>query len=167
MRSADRRGDSITSGQMNTYFSRTSVFTIVMRPAGRDENGAEYTWEPIGEQFAVKGSSPVDQYNYLRIIHAQTREYEYKFVPKNGADLAAFSPDEEIFWLLDSSIANYAGQGVNVSGTYSNKYGTFILQASGRQALKGELEFAPELTTGLQTNTGDQPLINAVVSLHR
>ena len=96
MRSADRRGDSITSGQMNTYFSRTSVFTIVMRPAGRDENGAEYTWEPIGEQFAVQGFKPCRPVQ-LPPDHprANPRIRVRSLFPRTVLTSATFSPDEE------------------------------------------------------------------------
>ena len=38
MRQADKRGDGITSWTMGTYFPRTSVFTIWLRPAGVDPN---------------------------------------------------------------------------------------------------------------------------------
>ena len=50
MRQADKRGDSITSGTMNTYFTRTSVFTIWLRPAGKnpDDPDTEYRWRYTG-----------------------------------------------------------------------------------------------------------------------
>ena len=167
MRAADNRGDTIQSGSMTTYFNRASVFTIVLRPAGIDPTTKkEYAWEPLGEQFAIRGSRPVDQYNYLRIIHAETREYEFKFVPKSGADLAAFSPDDAEFWLLDARNAKWERQGVLLHRSYTvGSYGSFGVQAAGRLISKGELEFAPELSTGLKTNTENRPLINAPQSL--
>ena len=161
MRNADRRGDSLQSGQMSTYFNRASVFTVWLRPAGRDDNGDEYDWRPLGEQFAIRGGRPVDQYNYLRFIHPQTREYEYKFVPKSGADLAQFSPDEAEFWLLDARLADWKKQGTLLDRAYQTDYGRFGVQAAGRLISKGELEFAPEMSTGLKTNTENRPLINA------
>ena len=131
MRQADKRGDSLNSGQMSTYFNRASVFTIWLRPAGRKDDGNEYEWRPLGEQFAIRGSRPVDQYNYLRFIHAQTREYEFKFVPKSGADLAQFSPDNAEFWLLDESWRT-GKQGVLLDRYYDTDYGRFGVQAAGR-----------------------------------
>ena len=133
-------GDSLFSGTMNTYFTRSSVFTVWLRPAGTDESGSEYAWAPINEQFVVQGKRPIDQYNFLRFIHPETREYEFKFIPKNGGDLAALTPDEAEFILLDS-MARFAGQGANISRTYTTPYGTFTVQAAGR-AIKGAIEFA-------------------------
>ena len=166
MRQADKRGDSLISGQMTLYFNRASVFTIWLRPAGVNPDTAEeYAWEPLGEQFAIRGARPVDQYNYLRIIHAQTREYEFKFVPKNGSDLTQFTPDDAEFWLLDARLADWKRQGVILDRPYTTPYGTFNVQAAGRTISKGELEFAPEMSTGVKTNTDDQPLINAPQSV--
>ena len=151
MRDADKRGDSWQSGSMTTYFKRTSVFTLWLRPTGNDPaTNAEYPWRPIGEQFAIQGSAPVDQYNFIRITHPRRGQYEYKFVPKNGADLAQHSPDQEIFWLLDARINAIDMSGARLYGEYATSYGTFRLNAVGRYATKGELEFAPELASGDQ-----------------
>ena len=161
VRKADERGDSITSGQMNTYFARTSVFTMLVRPAGTDASGNEYAWDDIGEQFAIRGSSPVDQYNYFRVVHPETREYEFRFLPKNGADIGKFSPEGAQFWLLDTRIANYRGQGVNLTGPYSTRSGSFTLQAAGRLISREDAVFAPEMSTGLQSASEARPIINA------
>ena len=149
---ADSRGDSINSGTMSLYFNRTSVFTIWLRPAGVDENNKEYRWRPLGEQFAIRGSRPIDQYNFLRLIHPEIREYEYKFLPKNGADLTQFSPDEAEFWLLDARLTDWQTQGATLSRTADTDYGTFVIQAAGRIVRKGDIEFCPELATGVESN---------------
>ena len=162
MRRSDSRGDSLTSGTMNLYFNRASVFTVFLRPAGVDPStGKQYDWAPINEQFVVRGNRPVDQYNYLRFIHPEIREYEYRFIPKNGADLTQFVPDEAEFWLLDSSGAAFAGQGIQLSQPYSTPYGTFVVQTAGRRVSKGSIEFAPEMATGVKSNTEVQPIIQA------
>ena len=145
---------------MNLYFNRASVFTVYLRPAGIDPNtNKQYTWQPINEQFVVRGNRPVDQYNYLRFIHPEIREYEYRFIPKNGADLTQFVPDSAEFWLLDSSGAAFAGQGIQLSQAYSTPYGTFVVQTAGRLVSKGEIEFAPEMATGVKSNNDVQPII--------
>ena len=162
LRQADKRGDSITSGTMNTYFARTSVFTIWLRPAGVDPNtNEEYRWRPLGEQFAIRGSRPVDQYNFLRLIHPERREYEFRFVPKNGADVANFTEDSEVFWLLDARLASFQFQGAQLQRTCQTDYGAFICQAAGRRVTKGEIEFAPEMATGVEANTETISIINA------
>lgn len=149
---ADERGDSLQSGVMNTYFKRSSVFTIVLRPSGLNPStGKEYAWAALGEQFVVQGSAPVDQYNFLRITHPSRQQYDFRFVPKNGADVRN-SADTELFWLLDARINTVSMAGARLSGSYSTVYGTFTVNAVGRYTTKGELEFAPELASGGQIN---------------
>lgn len=156
MRKSDNNGDTLNSGTMSLYFRRASVFTIWLRPTGFDAAGKEYRWRPIGEQFAVVGRAPIDQYNFLRITHPERRQYEYKFVPKNGADLTQHTPDSEMFWLLDARINNVNMDGARLYGEYNTPYGTFKVNTVGRWISKGELEFAPELASGDQEdNTPD------------
>ena len=157
---ADMDGDSLLSGTMNAYFTRSSVFTVWLRPAGSDESGNEYEWAPVGEQFVVQGKRPVDQYNFLRFIHPETREYEFKFVPKNGGDLTQKTPDEAQFILLDSRLARFSGQGANLSRNYTTSYGDFTVQVAGRLVTKGEIEFAPEMSTGVESNTDVTPVFS-------
>ena len=162
LRQADKRGDSITSGTMNTYFARTSVFTIFLRPAGvQPGTDEEYRWRPLGEQFAVRGNRPVDQYNYIRLFHYRRGEYEFKFVPKNGADLTQHTPDDAEFLLLDASLADYKFQGAIITQNCSTEYGNFTLQVSGKRVTKGQIEFAPEMATGVESNTEKYETINA------
>ena len=152
LQKSDTRGDSLTSGVMNTYFTRSSVFTVFLRPAGTDENGEDRPWAAINEQFVIQGKRPVDQFNFLRFIHPEIREYEFKFVPKNGADLTQYAPDDAELILLDARLVNYAGQGANFQRQYGTPYGTFLVQAAGRPVLKRDIEFAPEMSTGVQSN---------------
>jgi len=161
LRRADNDADQLLSGTMNAYYARTSVFTIFLRPAGADETGAEYPWRPLGEQFAVRGSTPVDQYNFIRIIHPEQREYEFRFVPKNGADLTQNSEDDEEFWMLDARANDYRAEGVTMTGDYSTPYGTFRVQTAGRKVRKGKIEFAPELSTNIKTNTSNIVTVKA------
>ena len=85
-------------------------------PAGVDPNtNEEYRWRPLGEQFAIRGSRPVDQYNFLRLIHPERREYEFRFVPKNGADVANFTEDSEVFWLRRRTSCDFEFQGQSCS----------------------------------------------------
>ncbi len=153
MSNADFRGDSWQSGSMTTYFNRTSVFTIMLRPSGLDSaTGNEHEWKPLGEQFAIQGSAPIDQYNFIRITHPKREQYEYQFVPKNGADLTHNSDDAAVFWLLDARISSTDMSGARLYGEYATPYGTFKINAVGRYATKGQLEFAPEMASGDQTS---------------
>lgn len=121
----DLAGISITNGTRNGYFARTSVFTIALRPVGLDTSGQPFPWELIGEQFCVTGQTPTNKYNYIRIKSRVPGQYEYRFIPKTGADVRQFSPDYAEFWRLNAS-----GKQIN-GADYSNRYGTFRVTTTG------------------------------------
>ena len=80
----------ITSGTISSHVNRSSIFTIYVRRAGLDNNGQEFSYQRIALDFVVTGNKPVPQYNFIRIHHPKDNipiEYEYKFVPRSGADL--------------------------------------------------------------------------------
>ena len=144
----DARQISVQSGTMTLYMERTSVWTIVLRPAGTNSNGAEYEWAPLGEQFCVTGKSPQQRYNFIRIKHPQLGQYEFKFVPKSGADVARHSPDTEIFWRLD------AKQSETLSGTYNTIYGPFQVYSAGELVTAKGVKFNPEMFTNASVDPG-------------
>lgn len=156
LRRADRQGDSLNSGTFSGYFKRVSVWTILLRPAGVNQEGNPHPWVPLGEQFCVRGAGPYDQYNFIRLIHPQRREYEFRFLPKNGGDLAFNSPDDAVFWLLDAS-AGSSDPNYKLEATYTTAYGAFTVVAPGRTVLKGALEFNPEMSSGLDSSGFDLP----------
>ena len=157
MRRADKRGDSLTSGTLNLYFNRTSVFTVFLRPAGAQADGTEFPWAELGEQFCVQGNRPADQYNFIRFVHPQRGEYEFRFIPKNGADVAQNSPDTAQFVLLDARLADFKQQGVLLNKSYNTRYGTFGIQTAGRFVLKGDIEFASELASAFDDEINNDP----------
>ena len=159
IRDSDWNGDTIQSGTMNTYFKRTSVFTVLVRPAGLDGAGEEYAWEPLNEQFAIEGEQPINKYNFLRLNHPEKREYEFRFLPKNGADVVRNMPDEQDLWLLDSRI-NVGMESARLFGDYETPYGNFRVEAVGRAVLKSEIEFSPEMATDIVVSN-EALLINA------
>jgi len=71
----DEQNVSLQTGTMNTYFKRTSLFTVWVRPAGST------SWAQSRHLFGVRGASPQEQYNVLRFIHSGRGEYEYRLVP--------------------------------------------------------------------------------------
>jgi hypothetical protein len=142
-RGAEIDGVGIDSGVMTLYIKRTSVWTIWLRPSGTDDTGAEYNWEPLGEQFCVTGETPQDQFNFIRITHPNRGRYEFKMVPKSGADVSRHSADDAVFWRLDAKSRN------NLAATYSTPYGAFGLLSSGQLVTKGEVAFNPELAEQL------------------
>jgi plastocyanin len=121
----DSRNISLTTGTRTGFFSRTTVFTIAVRPVGLNTNGQPFAWELIGEQFCITGQTPTDQYNYIRIKSRVQGQFEYRFIPKSGADVRQFSPDNAQFWQLNANATELIG------ADYTNRYGTFRLTTTG------------------------------------
>lgn len=138
----------IQSGTMTLYFKRTSVWTMWLRPSGTDESGQEYEWQPMGEQFCITGETPQDQFNFIRIKHPERRQFEFKMVPKSGADVSRHSPDDAVFWRLD------AKQNTTLGGSYATPYGTFELYAVGQLVTAKGVSFNPELMAKPVVNDG-------------
>jgi hypothetical protein len=147
-REAEKEKVAIESGTMTLYLKRTSVWTIWLRPSGTDASGNEYTWASLGEQFCVTGESPQFQFNFIRITHPQLGRYEFKMVPKTGADVARHSPDDAVFWRLDGKTRT------RISGSYSTAYGTFQVLTIGKLVTKKEIEFNEEMLADALVSDG-------------
>ena len=74
---------NISLGQMSKYINRYSFFRLQGRIAGQYPIA---TWEYLdnGIPFAVRGNAPQPQYNFIRINHEKTHQYEFRFVPYPG-----------------------------------------------------------------------------------
>jgi hypothetical protein len=147
-RNAEINGVGIESGTMTLYMKRTSAWTIWLRPSGTDSSGNEYTWTPLGEQFCVTGETPQDKFNFIRITHPQKGRYEFKLVPKNGADITQNSADDAVFWRLNTNTRQ------SLAGEYSTPYGTFKLYSIGELVKKKEITFNPEMLANAVFNQG-------------
>lgn len=131
---AERQRISLQSGSITSYVRRSSSFTLFVRPAGVDASGKPYEWTDFGIRFVVVGNEPVDQYNYIRLKHPSTQQYEYKFIPKNGADMRN-TDNAAVFWLLNAS-----SSGSRLTSNYDTIYGRFTISASGVQVFKTNLQ---------------------------
>ena len=143
------------SGTISSHVNRTSVFTIYVRRAGLDENNSEFIYERIPLDFAVTGNKPIAQYNFIRIHHPTDRpgsntpvEYEYKFVPRSGADLRSRSDETEYIQLnaAASAFAPNFAQNVSVAS-----YGTFKIATTGRVVDKGSIRSNKEFISKLDS----------------
>jgi len=148
LKRAEKDKISFDTGTMNTYMKRTSVFTIFLRPAGTDANGNEFPWQPLTEQFCVTGETPQDQYNYIRIGHPERRQYEYRFVPKNGADITQRTPKDRRFIRLSAKTNQTVG------GRFETAYGPFQVSAAGEYVTVGDITYNPEMATNPVVRSG-------------
>ena len=149
LKRAERARISMESGTMTTYMRRTSVWTVWLRPSGTQSDGTEYEWKPIGEQFCITGETAQDQYNFLRFKHPELNQYEFKFVPKSGADIARHSPDEEVFIRLDAKINQMVAKDI------STDYGVFQVSTVGREVTALDIKYNPEMVTNPFTREGN------------
>ena len=122
----------LSSGTLNTHIARSSVFCIYVRQAGLDASGNEFSFEKIDLEFVVTGNKPTAQYNFIRLHHPAANapnEYEYKFVPRSGADLRERDDSTEYVQLGSASSS------VNANFTKDvpvPSYGTFRIATTGR-----------------------------------
>jgi hypothetical protein len=93
----------------------------------------------------VIGSQPIEQYNFIRITHPDKRQYEYKFIPKNGADIGFNSPDTAEYWHLynGGSISSTSERQI-LSANYTTAYGVFKIQAVGSKVTKLDIQHNDE-----------------------
>lgn len=142
---ADTDKIQLSSGTIASYIRRASAFTVYVRPAGVDSNGQAYRWASLGLRFVVVGNQPIDQYNFLRFRHPSRQQFEFQFIPKNGADLRNMSLDTQ-FWQLNAT-ANISSQ---LSANVRTEYGTFQVRSVGNIVSLSELQKNKEFT-----NDGD------------
>ena len=138
----DKDEYTLSTGFLNKYFKRTSVFTIYLRPVST--TGQEYPWKPIGEQFCVTGDSPVDQYNFIRIKtnDGVPLQMEFRFVPKTNVDIKFFTPPDATFWRLN------ARSGITLGASYTTEYGVFRISCVGDIVTPSDITLNTEFING-------------------
>ena len=113
---------NISNGTMNLYFARYSYFALQVRPA---DDPRQEAWFDIGEEFCVKGSAPVDQFNYLQIKSAIPGQWEYRLVPLTAAFITR-KPSGSLAWRLDAKVSTLKNH------DYNTPYGSFLVTAPGK-----------------------------------
>lgn len=126
----DKDDIRLNSPRMDKYFARTSCFSIWVRPVDdydpvTGDQPTKNPWSRIPQLFCVTGSSPIDQYNFVRLRPRVQGRYEYRFVPRTGSDVAIFSDRNREVWRLNAQTGNYIGQ------DYETSYGNFRVTMVG------------------------------------
>jgi hypothetical protein len=137
---------TLSSGSVSSYVRRASMYTIMVRPSGpQPGTSIPYEWQLIGEQFVVVGNQPTDIYNFIRIRHPLQGRYEFKLLPKNGADIGRHSATNAEYWLLNASASiDNANERSILSSTYNTPYGAFALTAVGKIVTRDEIQYNSE-----------------------
>ena len=103
-------------GNIDQYITRFSFFKLQMRKAGTVDKWQDLI--PREEEkhtglFCVRGNTPEVQYNYIRITHPEPfTQYEYRFKPVPGNNIALYKNDPKNPWKVNLLNAKYtAGSG--------------------------------------------------------
>ena len=138
----DRDNVAVSSGTINKYIKRTSLFQIYVRLVGKE------TFELLEVLFAVTGNSPITMYNQIRIeqplIDGQAAQYEYKIVPRGSGDMRSFDDNQEVFRLGSGVLKPDKTRIKATRSVTTASYGTFNLQAEGKVITKQEILHNPE-----------------------
>ena len=124
----------VRTGTITSVIPRVSVFQVLIRKAGTDDKfeAVQGTGSGGGLMlFAVRGSTPVAQYNFIRFKLTKPQELEFKFVPISGAELRRTEKDKllvdlshapsskpDSFTTLSAKIPGFGKIDVEVSGQY-------------------------------------------------
>jgi|MDSZ01.2.fsa_nt_gb hypothetical protein len=140
----DKDDVNLTTGRMDRYFQRSSLFSVWVRPVAQFSNEAEYVRMP--PVFCVQGSAPLTQNNFLRIRPRNDGYYEYRLIPRTGDDIAINSIRTNTVIVLQSSEGvPYTGSEIGVEA--STKYGDFRLTTQGKEVQISEILTNDELFT--------------------
>jgi len=150
----------VNAGAMNLYLPRSSFFVLAVRnpnsPVGVDSQGTdtspgvqgttvdgfEILWNVV---FCVRGNSPVDAYNYIRIQHPQLEAYEYRLIPKDSRDVIDTKNTNPLTtYVLDPTAPL---RSVTMNTSY---YGTFRLEFGAALLPVEDLLVAPWMQAGGQ-----------------
>ena len=126
----DKENVSYTNGVQNQPFSRFSFFTLQVRRPDTTEISNPETFKESGVIFCIKGTEPVDQYNFIRIKPEFPVQYEYRLYPLSSSWAAGRNPDPvsqyDVAWLLDTANGN------DFSIVSQSDVGKFQIEGKGR-----------------------------------
>lgn len=139
----DEDNVAVSSGVINKYIERTSLFQIYVRPVGQE------AFELLDVLFAVTGNTPVTMYNQIRItqplIDEKAAQYEYKIVPRGSGDFRMMRDNKDVFRLasgrLDAEKRKPAVVGAPIRG---GRYGSFGIEVEGEKTTISHVRDNPE-----------------------
>lgn len=142
----------VRTGTITSAIPRVSVFQVLIRRAGTDDEfeavrGAKSDGGLM--LFAVRGSTPIAQYNFIRFVLPEPQELEFKFAPISGAELRRTSRNKTLIDLShapSSKPNSFLRLSTSIPG-----FGELEVDVSGKEILRTEVtrnkEFFRELTT--------------------
>ena len=137
----DDKNVQVRSGTYTGPITRSSVFQVFVRKAGLGETSESFEFQRINHYFVVTGSSPVDQYNFLRFTHPHDlppTELEFKFVPIPGSELRSLDKEEPMI-RLSASLSEEDSDPLHLSDDVPG-LGTINITLAGNRIVKGQIE---------------------------
>ena len=114
----DENGDVVNNGYNNLYFERTSFFYLAIKNLTEGEKGVKESGDEKSFKddlfggfdiiddivFCVTGRAPVDQYNFIRIIHGGVAptQLEFRLIPIPAINVYFFQERDKPFYRLDA-----------------------------------------------------------------
>ena len=124
---------NVSNGNMSLNSTRYSFFSLLARPAGDDDT---QEWIAVGGLYAIKGTRPVDQFNYIRIKSFTRTQWEFRLVPRSGAYVTRKTDDTTV------AILNAAANTL-VSDVLNTIYGALQVEFTGEEQFIRPLEPSP------------------------
>ena len=157
----DKDNVAVSSGVINKYIERTSLFQIYVRPVGQE------VFELLDVLFAVTGNTPVTMYNQIRItqplINEKAAQYEYKIVPRGSGDFRELPRNTEVFRLAAGRLDVKTKKPISAGrDPVSASYGTFKITAEGEITTISHVRDNPEFFQNYKAdldvnNSGSRP----------
>jgi hypothetical protein len=143
----DKKDITLTTGRMDRYFQRSSFFSVHVRPVkeyGQPQAG--FVKMPL--IFCVQGNAPITQSNFLRIRPQTSGYFEYRLIPRTGADININNKDTDVVIVLKASEGvAYTNDSKIIGESVSTKYGDFQITTQGIKAKVGDITTNDELFT--------------------
>ena len=139
-------GDNFQTGTIDMNITRYSFFKLQVRRLGTDDDFEDLNNAVENQHsglFCVKGNTPEFQYNYIKIYHPglglnpETSQFEYRFLPYPGNNVAVFFMNQE-FNLLNAAVVGnkeFKGQEEADFAAKTSKGDEFVVCFAGRNNL--------------------------------
>ena len=141
----DNQNVTVRSGTYTGAIKRSSVFQVFVRQAGLDANGDAFKFSLIDIYFAVTGSKPVDQYNFIRFTNPQDlppTELEFKFIGIPASELRSLG-DETPVIRLSASVSDEREGLLRLPADVPG-LGRFVVSFSGTRTTKSQIRLNKE-----------------------
>ena len=110
----ESKNTGVQTGSISTYTNRISLFKLEARPVN---SNIEYQNILKGDVLAVKGNSPISQYNTIAIDSSDHPfKYEYRFVPVSN-NIALHGPS---YGVNDIYVLDHAAQLISKNKKFTN-----------------------------------------------